>query len=174
MIKWLNEIRQVADLQPAEYNPRKAYEEQVDQLTKSLDRFNLAAPIIINKDNTVIGGHFRLKILKEQGATEVDVRVPDRQLTPEEEKELNLRLNKNLGEWDIDLLASIDEELLKEVGFDADWIDAVLKGITEDEPEQGEGAGFSISINTNNEADCVDLKFRLEQEGYKVKVRKKK
>ena len=36
----------------------------------------------------------------------------------EKEKELNLRLNRNVGEWDYELLKEFDLNLLLEVGFD--------------------------------------------------------
>jgi ParB-like chromosome segregation protein Spo0J len=93
MIKWKSEKRKVNDLNPAAYNPRKLTEDQERQLTRSIDKFSLADPIVINADNTVIGGHQRLKILKKQGVSEVDVRVPETQLPTDMEKELNLRLN---------------------------------------------------------------------------------
>ncbi len=73
-------------------------------------------PIIVNSDNTVIGGHQRLKIIKELGATEVPtVRL---NLSKEDEKELNIRLNKNTGEFDLDILANnFDIDELKDWGF---------------------------------------------------------
>ena len=116
-LEWKSEKRLLTDLIPAPYNPRQLTEKQAQDLTNSLTKFNLADPIVINADNKIIGGHQRINILKTQGVTEVDVRVPQRLLTEEEEKELNLRLNKNLGEWNFDLLSSIDESLLKEIGF---------------------------------------------------------
>ncbi|MCK4790638.1 MAG: DNA modification methylase, partial [Desulfobacteraceae bacterium] len=66
------------------------------------------------------------KILKDKGIAEVDVRVPDVQLTGEQERELNLRLNKNLGGWDLDALANFDEELLKDVGFSQEEMDSIF------------------------------------------------
>jgi len=119
-IIWANGKRNVSDLKPAAYNPRKWDEAQSKSLRESLERFNLADPIIINKNNTVIGGHFRLKMLKEKKVREVDVRVPDRLLTKAQEKELNLRLNKNLGEWDLDMLGNFDHAMLGDVGFDVE------------------------------------------------------
>ena len=41
----------------------------------------------------------------------------------EDERELNLRLNKNQGEWDVDLIASLDSDLLVKVGWDDEEID---------------------------------------------------
>lgn len=126
MLKWSSEKRELSTLTPAKYNPRQLTDIQAKQLTISLERFNLADPIIINKDNKIIGGHQRIKMLKDRGVNEVDVRVPDRQLTEDEEKELNLRLNKNLGEWDLELLADFDQDILANVGFDSDELDKIF------------------------------------------------
>lgn len=46
----------------------------------------------------------------------VYVDIPDL----EKEKELNIRLNKNTGEFDWDLLAKFDETLLSDIGFSSD------------------------------------------------------
>jgi ParB-like chromosome segregation protein Spo0J len=117
-IEWTTGKRKLSTLKPAKYNPRKWTEEQTEQLTKSIDKFELADPLIINKDNTIIGGHFRYKILKQKGIKECDVRIPSRKLTLDEEKELNLRLNKNQGEWDFDLLHDdFKIDSLLDVGF---------------------------------------------------------
>jgi len=113
-------------LLPYERNPRKATEKQWKDLGRSLNKFNLADPLIINRDGTIIGGHFRYRVLKEKGIDEVDVRVPDRQLTDKEVEELNIRLNKNLGEWDWDLLANFDEGLLKDIGFENEELDGIF------------------------------------------------
>ena len=126
-IQWNSEKRNISDLKLAEYNPRQASEKDIKDLSSSIDRFNLADPIIINKNNNVIGGHFRIRILKDKGITEADVRVPDTILTEDQEKELNLRLNKNLGDWDFDGLANFDEEMLKDVGFDSDELDKIFQ-----------------------------------------------
>lgn len=129
MITWKTEQRKVSDLIPAPYNPRELTEGQAKQLTASLERFNLADPIVINSDNTIIGGHQRINIYKLHNKNDVfvDVRVPSRKLNPEEEKELNLRLNKNLGQWDFDMLANFDEDLLKDVGFDSKELDSIFQ-----------------------------------------------
>lgn len=126
MISWSTERRKLKDLVPAKYNPRKLTEQQEKDLTASLSKFNLADPVIINKNNTVIGGHQRLIILKKQGVEEVDVRVPDRELSEKEEKELNLRLNKNTGEFVDDLLKEFDQDMLLDVGFDSKDIDRLF------------------------------------------------
>lgn len=137
-ITWHSETRKIADLNPAPYNPRQLTKKQAEDLSKSLDKFSLAEPIVINLNSTIIGGHQRINILKSQGITEVDVRVPDRLLTPEEEMELNLRLNANVGGWDWDALANLDKDLLVEVGFDPKELEYNLEGdgSAEESPEK--------------------------------------
>ena len=123
----------ITELKPALYNPRKWSDEATGQLTESIKRFGLVDPIIVNsaekRKNIVIGGHFRLKIAKDLGFTEVPVVYVD---IPDEakERELNLRLNRNTGEWDFELLKQFDIDLLLDVGFDDNdlgeiWNDAL-------------------------------------------------
>lgn len=116
-LTWQSEKRLISDLKPNPKNPRQAKESQVYNVSQSLKKFSLADPLIINLDNTLIGGHLRLSVLKEQGITEVDIRVPSRLLNEQEAEELMIRLNKNTGDWNNDLLASFDESLLLESGF---------------------------------------------------------
>ncbi|KKR21562.1 MAG: (Cytosine-5-)-methyltransferase protein [Parcubacteria group bacterium GW2011_GWE2_39_37] len=110
----------ISQLKPADYNPRKWDELAEEKLTESIKEFGLVDPIIANgadnRKNVVIGGHFRLHIAKKLGFQEVPViylDLPDLN----KEKELNLRLNKNTGSWDIDLLKNFDTELLLDIGF---------------------------------------------------------
>jgi ParB-like chromosome segregation protein Spo0J len=110
----------VGELKPAKYNPRKWDEAAVNQLHTSIQDFGLVDPIIANstpnRKGVVIGGHFRLAVAKDMGFREVPVVFLD---IPDEakERELNLRLNKNLGEWDWSLLANFNEAELLGIGF---------------------------------------------------------
>lgn len=108
-------------LRPAEYNPRKWDEAAIKHLTESIKRFGLVDPIIVNgakeRFNIVIGGHFRLKVAKDLEYKEVPavyVNIPN----IEKEKELNLRLNRNTGDWDFELLKNFEIDTLLDVGFE--------------------------------------------------------
>ena len=138
-IFWTTEKRKVSDLVPYDGNPRQMSKEQAEDLQKSLEKFNLAEIPAINTNNTILAGHMRLRIMKQLGRSEeeIDVRVPNRQLTIDEEKEYLLRSNKNTGSWDYDTLANFDEELLKQVGFAEDEL-AMLKGAEIDDLVEGE------------------------------------
>lgn len=120
-IEWHIEKRSVKDLVPADYNPRKLSEKQKADLMESVNRFGRAEPLVVNTNNTVIGGHQRLTIYADLKIKEIDVMVPSRKLSPKEEKELNIRLNKNVGEWDwekVKKFFKVDE--LVWVGFEED------------------------------------------------------
>ena len=117
------------ELNPAEYNPRHATEKQHQELRQSIERFGFKQPIIVNsaenRKNVIIGGHFRHRIAIELGMETVPVIYMD---IPDiaEEQELNLRLNKNTGSFDFDMLANMDEELLMNVGFTAKEMDDIF------------------------------------------------
>ena len=82
----------VAELQPADYNPREISPSALDGLRHSVERFGLVEPIVFNvRTQTVVGGHQRLKVLKQMGESETQVVVVD--LDEIEEKALNVALN---------------------------------------------------------------------------------
>ena len=119
----------VDSLKPAAYNPRRWSESQTAALKESITRFGFAEPLVANsapeRENVLIGGHFRLKVAKDLGIEKVPVvfiRVTDL----EKEKELNIRLNKNLGEFDFSLLKEYGEDFLKDTGFSSEELDEIF------------------------------------------------
>ncbi len=127
----------ISVLNAAKYNPRKHSKEQMEQLKESIKRFGLVDPIIVNRakerQNIIIGGHFRMMAALELGITTVPVVYVD---IPEldREKELNLRLNKNQGEFDFELLRDFDKTLLEYTGFSKIEMSAIFVDLnTEDD-----------------------------------------
>ena len=166
MINWRTEKRKISELKPFPGNPRKANDKEWKDLNKSLDRFNVASPLIINTDNTVIGGNFRLKVLKEKGVDEVDVRVPDRPLNRKEAEELNVRLNKNTGQWDYDLLANFDEDLLVDSGFEEQELEKKFLSDTLDTfPDEDVDFGYKFGT-INAWVRIGDLHGEIEDSDY--------
>ena len=127
---------EINKLKPATYNPRQISTKQYKDLKSSVEKFGLVDPIVVNKDFTIIGGHQRYKICKELKHKEIDCVVLD--LSKEEERELNIRLNKNTGDFDMDILANefdIDELVdwgFKHIDLDIN-IDKITEGNTEDD-----------------------------------------
>lgn len=126
----------ILKLKPSEYNPRKDLkpeDEEYKKIKNSILEFGYVSPIIINSDMTVIGGHQRLKVLKELGYEQIQCIIVN--LDKNKEKALNLALNKISGEWDDEKLEQILAELketdidMNITGFSNDEIDDILKEV---------------------------------------------
>lgn len=119
MIKWTLETRKLKDLKNHPKNARKLSSDDAYQLNESIGKFGLIDKPIINTDNTIIGGHQRIAIVKSK-LKQIECWIPDRTLTDAEVDELNIRLNRNTGDWDYDILANQwDIPDLIQWGFDA-------------------------------------------------------
>ena len=116
----------ISDLIPAEYNPRQLSNEQHEQIKASLKRFGFVDPVIVNthedRKNIIIGGHMRTRVAESLGFEEVP--CVELCLNLDQEKELNIRLNKNTGEFDFDALSNYFEvDSLVDWGFSLDELD---------------------------------------------------
>lgn len=117
-MEWKSEIRLLSDLLPNPHNPRRMSKKSAEDLAKSLGKFGVCSPIQINTNNEIIGGHQRAKVLQQLGIKEVEVKVPERELTKHESDQLNIMLNKVHGDFDDDMLANFyDLDLLLDSGF---------------------------------------------------------
>jgi len=127
-MKWKIVKRKLTELKPFEKNPRKMTEKGMKDLKTSISKFGIAEPIVINTDNTIIGGHARYYAISDNGTEDVECYQPEKKLTPKEFKELNVRLNKNIaGEFDFDILANEFElDDLLEWGFEEKELDLDL------------------------------------------------
>lgn len=121
--------KQITDLIPADYNPRKDLkpgDPDYEKLKHSMKEFGYVDPIIWNQQTGhVVGGHQRLKILQDEGIKEAECVVVN--LDEEKEKALNIALNKISGDWDKDKLALLMTDL------QASDLDILLTGFDEDE-----------------------------------------
>jgi len=129
----------ISKLKLAEYNPRKIADKELQNLKKSLEKFGFIQPVVINKDFTVISGHQRIRAWKEMGNEE----VPTIQLsiTKNEEKALNLAMNRIGGEWDIEKLYGVMNDLrvtteLDFTGFDEKEVSKILDQFLEEEEDE--------------------------------------
>ena len=141
------EIKELSlkELKPAAYNPRKKLkkgDKEYEKIKKSLLKFGYVDPIIVNEDLTVIGGHQRLTVLKDldyETAKCVIVNLPK-----EDEKALNIALNKITGQWDEALLADLLLDLqesdfsLDLTGFEPPEIDDILSNVHDKELSEDE------------------------------------
>ena len=124
-------------LNPAKYNPRKDLkpgDPEYEKLKKSMETFGYVEPIVWNKrTGNIVSGHQRLKILEHQGQREIETVVVD--LDEQQEKALNITLNKVSGGWDLPKLADLISELddgifdISITGFDAAEIEHLFSQV---------------------------------------------
>ena len=134
--------KNINELNPAEYNPRKDLKKgdpEYEKLSKFLEKFDLVEPLVWNRrTGNLVGGHQRLKILKERGDTAVEVSVVD--LSLEEEKTLNVGLNNLSGDWDNlklrTLLNELDDMYVNLTGFEDQVITNLLSSNEDFDPEK--------------------------------------
>nr|DAP15347.1 MAG TPA: adenine specific DNA methyltransferase [Caudoviricetes sp.] len=147
--------KNIRDLKEAKYNPRKKLtvkDKEYQNIKRSIEKFGYVEPIIVNKDNTIIGGHQRYSVLKDLEYEEVDVIQVD--LSKIKEKALNIALNKISGEWNqnklIDLLTELQEEDfdITLTGFDKFDLNLDVNLLI-DEPEEKENERIR-TMNTYN------------------------
>jgi len=150
----------ISELNTAKYNPRKVMEsksKEYESLKKSLDKFGQVTPIIVNeRNNTVIGGHQRLNVLKELGYKDVETIIVD--LDEKQEKQLNIALNKTEGKWDYqklnELLDSMTDKELEFLGFADEELGLEMPDKVQPKKiEKEQGFDFYISSSDKNKVN---------------------
>lgn len=140
---------EVNKLKFADYNPRiklKQGDSEYEKLKRSIETYGYIEPIIYNeKTGNIVGGNQRLQVLIDLGCTEVDCVIVN--LSLNDEKSLNIALNKISGDWDIKKLEDLLNELkvndydLTLTGFDSHelnellYSDIIFENIEEKLPE---------------------------------------
>jgi DNA modification methylase len=162
------ETIKITDLIPASYNPRVDLQQgdpEYEKIKRSIEEFGYVDPIIVNKDNTVIGGHQRVKVLKDLGYEEITCVIVD--MDKDHEKALNIALNKISGDWDNDKLKDLLQELdtgaidMDLTGFDFDEIEKLIGQTHQEEAEEddfdADGTLAGISEATTKLGDVWQL-----------------
>ena len=144
------EKKKLSELKPAPYNPRQSTKKQEDQLKQSLEKFGMVEPIIFNKrSGYIVGGHFRVRELRKLGYKEIECVIVD--LNEQDERELNVRLNANTGEFDWDILANeFDANDLNDWGLDVPVFDDF------DEENTMKEERFRIELEFNSKDELLD------------------
>jgi len=149
------EKRKVKDLKFYLGNPRQMKPEMLRKLENSIKEFGIVEPLVINKNNEVIGGNQRLKALQKLGIDQVDVIVLD--LEKSKEKALNLALNKIEGEWDY--------KLLKDFIVDLEIEDIELTGF---EKEDFESLDIDLILNDDLEKSGLKQIYGTDKAGIRI------
>lgn len=174
----------VSSLIDAKYNPRKDLkpgDAEYEQIKKSIETFGYIDPIIWNRrTGNVVGGHQRLKVLRELGVEQVKVVEVD--FDEDKEKACNIALNKITGEWDSQLLRNLLDDLensvfeMEDFGIDENFLNGldlptgenIAKDISETETVLPDTL-YQVVVECESEEDQHDFYNRMVEEGRKVK-----
>ena len=157
------------DIRPAAYNPRvtlKPGDAEYEALKNSLERFGVAEPLIVNETTgNLVSGHQRLNVLKAGGVQEVEVVLVE--MDEEQEKLLNIAMNKIDGEWDYKKLEALFDEIsaddIKFTGFTPEELDNLFDGGTPDwgDREESESTDGDDGKPENPEKPAVLKEFNI-------------
>lgn len=175
-MEWKLQTRQLKELKSNEKNPRRLTKEQFSHLEKSLSKFGVCEPIVINTDNTIIGGHQRVRVLKKMGKKEIEVYVPDEPIDQKDSDELNIRLNKNTGDWDYDILANNwDVGQLVDWGFNEKELAVDIQACEENSQKNSDGkTKMVITFSSPEDLQDAENKISTILDQYKGAVYKVK
>lgn len=175
-MQWKAVTRKISELKPQAQNPRTITKKQKEQLAKSIETFGIAEPICITKEGLILGGHQRYKILKIQNPKSREIPCWECQddLNTAEIAELTIRLNKNRGDWDYDLLAnSFDITDLLDWGFDLSELELEGDPETQEQPKS-----FQIIVtlmcqqSLENAEDYINNYLNEHKNGnYKIRIK---
>lgn len=116
--------KKLSELHPYENNPRKN-DSAVDAVAASIKEFGFKVPVVIDKDETIVAGHTRLKAAKKLKMKEIPCIVAD-DLTEEQIRAFRIADNKvgELADWDFEALNIELDEItdidMEQFGFDLD------------------------------------------------------
>lgn len=151
------EKRRLADLNPAEYNPREALkpgDPEYEKLAASIEKHGYIDPIVINEDGTIIGGHQRRTVMMDLGYDEAEVCIVDIK-DKDDEIAANIALNQIDGRWDNDKLMGLLIQL------ESNGYDTMAAGFNTEDLNN-----LFIAVDKDQEAneDDYDVDKHLQQE----------
>jgi site-specific DNA-methyltransferase (adenine-specific) len=136
--KWSLKTVKIKDLKPHPKNPRRLTKDQAMHLANSLAECGLIDRPVVNQDMLIIGGHQRVKLLKKEGLKEIECMFPDRLLDETEVERTMIRLNRNHGEFDWDMLGNLfDPAELVGLGFTPKEMEICLDDVNPEDEEKG-------------------------------------
>ena len=144
-----------------EQNPRKINDNEFSKLKRSIKEFGFVEPIIIDENNIIIGGHQRIKALYDLN---INIPITAIQLTGYSENEkaaLNVALNKISGDWHVEKLQMLIDELK------LDHFDISLTGFDVDELAD---LGIELDILEEETSEKDDIIPEVEEENVVIKL----
>jgi ParB-like chromosome segregation protein Spo0J len=161
------ERKALADLNEAPYNPNRMTDTQLSKLGKSIKTFDYLEPIVWNRQTGhVVSGNHRLRVLRDQGFTEADVVVVD--VSPDQERLINIAMNKIHGQVDaralVDVLQEYSPEDIGLTGYDQDEFESIMERAMSAQADAEAGVTENESRGLGNPIIQFNLVFDDEQQ----------
>jgi len=172
MIKAKIQKVSISSIKENDANPRFINKHKFKKLVNSVKEFPemlSLRPIVVDKDNIILGGNMRYKACKEIGLKEVYIIQAD-DLDEKKAQEFIIKDNVGFGEWDWDVLANDwDVKELEEWG---------LEGFPFEEEEEKElndisdtiESSYRIEVEIENEEEQEKLYNELIEKGYICRI----
>ena len=171
MIKAKIEKVSISSITENAANPRTINKHKFQKLVNSVKQFPemlSLRPIVVDKDNVILGGNMRYKACKELGLKQVYI-IQATDLDDKQAQEFIVKDNVGFGEWDWDVLANDwDVKELEDWGLDGfpfEEEEKELKDIS-DTIE----SSFRIEVEIENEEEQEKLYNELIEKGYICRI----
>lgn len=136
-IEWVERTVRTSELKPYERNPRRISKEAYDSLVNSLREDGYHQRILATHDLRIIGGHQRIKALKQLNMHDIKVLVPTEPISDEAFRRILVRDNLPFGEFDHEILGiDFERSELLAWGMPESWLPTKLEGDAS-EPKDG-------------------------------------
>jgi hypothetical protein len=128
-INWTTEKRKVDDLKHWEENPRRITPEKLEELKDKIKERGFHDVIKLDENGMILSGNMRKEALEQLGIQEVNVLVPDRELTTEEKILVGIESNIQAGEFDKDILKSFGTDILLKSGLSDEELSEMFNNV---------------------------------------------
>ena len=150
-------------------NPRLIKDDKFKKLVKSVKEFPEMLeirPIVVDKDNIVLGGNMRLRACQEAGLKEVHIIQADK-LTEKQQREFIIKDNVGFGEWDWDEIANnFETPELNDWGLDL----PVFNSFDNEKEYEIENDLWFLNIEFESEENAQEWYEKLKKENLNIKI----
>ena len=150
-------------------NPRLIKDDKFKKLVKSIKEFPEMLeirPIVVDKDNIVLGGNMRLRACQEAGLKEVHIIQADK-LTEKQQREFIIKDNVGFGEWDWDEIANnFETPELEDWGLDL----PVFNSFDNEKEYEIENDLWFLNIEFESEENAQEWYEKLKKENLNIKI----
>lgn len=129
LLEWEVKDFNLSDIHEYGASSREYTITDLENIKKSIKKFGLIEPLVVNTNGVIIDGHLRYNALLELGKKKVKCTYPSRELSDEEHAEAYLRKNRNIAGVDnyAILRTHFTIEELQDGGFNEEEIEHIFQ-----------------------------------------------